>query len=94
MVDIAPGEEEDVEDEDAVDEDDKDDDDEDEAVEYGGVGKWLHQVLQNEQRPTFLLPSVYAGPDVMFVLRNHSVAPVQRYICAVQVCSKPNHSNL
>jgi hypothetical protein len=75
-------------DEDDGDEDAEEEDDGQEGVEDGGVGQWLHQVLRNDPRPTFLLPSVYAGPDVMFVLRKKSGTSVQRIICAVQVCSK------
>jgi hypothetical protein len=47
------------------------------------VGPWLHQLLNGTPRPTFLLPSKYAGPDVMFVLRDTSSTSVKRLICAI-----------
>lgn len=72
----------------ALDEDEGQNENNDEDVGNRGVGQWLHQVLRNDPRPTFLLPSAHAGPDVMFELRKTSGTPVQRLVCAVQVCGK------
>lgn len=56
--------------------------------EKGDVGQWLEQVVLGNPRQSFLLPTKYAGPDLMFVLCNKSTNPVQRLVCAVQVRSK------
>ena len=53
--------------------------------ETGDVGQWLEQVVLDQPRRPFLLPSKSAGPDLMFVLCNKSAKPVQRLVCAVQV---------
>jgi hypothetical protein len=54
------------------------------------VGKWLQAVHQESPRPTYLLPSTFAGPDVFFVLQreneNNSQGGIpKRIVCAVQV---------
>lgn len=49
------------------------------------VAVWMRQVRQNEPRETFLLPSTFAGPDVIFLLHKKTDGGVERLVCAVQV---------
>lgn len=70
------------------DEDHEKEDGENKIVRGMSVGEWLHRVLRNEARPTFLLPSTSAGPDVMFVLCRKQKTLIQRVIYAVQVGGK------
>jgi hypothetical protein len=49
------------------------------------VHTWLREVCDNTPRATFLLPSTFAGPDVMFVVCKEVQGRKKRLICAVQV---------
>lgn len=46
--------------------------------------EWLRRVREDEPFPTFYFPSIHAGPDIVFVLKNDE-HPKSRILCAIQL---------